>query len=123
MRYIQRSLEQRVREMAGMFKCVLVTGARQTGKSTMLKKLFGDMRYVSFDDPYIEDQARENPHMFMSLNRPPVIFDEVQRVPELFVISKRRATRATNAACIYFRARSRSNSCRGLQSRCPVEWG
>lgn len=84
MRYIQRSLEQRVREMAGMFKCVLVTGARQTGKSTMLKKLFGDMRYVSFDDPYIEDQARESPHMFMSLNRPPVIFDEVQRVPELF---------------------------------------
>ncbi len=66
------------------FKCVLVTGARQTGKSTMLKKLFPDKKYVSLDDPFIEEQAREQPNMFMMLNQPPVIFDEIQRSLELF---------------------------------------
>ncbi len=84
MKYIKRSIEEIVQKINKTFKCILVTGARQTGKSTMLKKLFSDKKYVSFDDPFIEEQARENPNMFMILNQPPVIYDEVQRVTELF---------------------------------------
>ena len=84
MKYIKRSIEDFVISSDATFKCVLVTGARQTGKSTMLKALFPGKKYVPIDDPFIEDQANENPNMFMMLNPPPVIYDEVQRAPDLF---------------------------------------
>ena len=84
MDYIKRSIEELVVSSDKTFKCVLVTGARQTGKSTMLKALFPDKKYVPIDDPFIEDQANENPNMFMMLNPPPAFYDEVQRAPGLF---------------------------------------
>ncbi len=84
MEYIKRSIEDLVLASDKTFKCVLVTGARQTGKSTMLKTLFPDKKYVPIDDPFIEDQANENPNMFMMLNPPPAFYDEVQHAPGLF---------------------------------------
>lgn len=84
MKYIQRSIEEVVKKSAKTFKVVLVTGARQTGKSTMLEELFPKLKRVSFDDPFIEDQAKNNPDMFMMLNEPPIFIDEVQHVPDLF---------------------------------------
>ena len=84
MEYIRRSIEDVVINANRTFKCVLVTGARQTGKSTMLKALFPDRRYVPLDDPFVEEQANENPNMFMMIHQPPVFFDEVQRAPGLF---------------------------------------
>lgn len=84
MDYIKRSIEDVIEKSDKTFKCVLITGARQTGKSTLLKNLFPEKKYVSFDDPFIEDQAKQNANMFMMLNPPPVVYDEVQRVPELF---------------------------------------
>ncbi len=84
MKYIRRSIEDVVLKSAKTFKSILVTGARQTGKSTMLRELFPDRKYVPVDDPFIEEQAKEQPGMFMMLNPPPVIYDEVQRAPELF---------------------------------------
>ena len=84
MKYIKRSIEDIVEKGEKTFKCVLVTGARQTGKSTLLKTLFPNKKYVAIDDPFIEDQAKQNANMFMMLNPPPVIYDEIQRVPELF---------------------------------------
>lgn len=84
MKYIQRALESKILEAEKNFKAILVTGARQTGKSTVLKKIFPQKRYVTFDDPFLEEQATHNAMMFMELNKPPVIFDEVQRTPELF---------------------------------------
>ena len=84
MNYIKRSIEDLVRASDRTFKCVLVTGARQTGKSTMLRALFPEKKYVPLDDPFLEDQANENPYLFMMLNPPPAFFDEVQRAPGLF---------------------------------------
>ena len=84
MKYIRRSIEDVVLKSAKTFKSILVTGARQTGKSTMLRELFPDRKYVPVDDPFVEEQAKEQPGMFMMLNPPPVIYDEVQRAPELF---------------------------------------
>lgn len=84
MAYIHRSIEEKLRKAAGTYKAVLVTGPRQVGKSTLLKKLFEDRKYVTLDDPFLEQQARENGSMFMMLNPPPVTFDEIQRAPELF---------------------------------------
>jgi predicted AAA+ superfamily ATPase len=84
MDYIKRNIEELVKNSEKTFKCVLVTGARQTGKSTMLKTLFPDKKYVPIDDPFIEEQANENPNMFIMLNPPPAFYDEVQRAPGLF---------------------------------------
>lgn len=84
MDYLRRSMEDIIRDSAKTRKAVLVTGARQSGKSTLLKKLYPNRAEVTFDDPYEEDQARNNPEMFMMLHEPPVMFDEVQYVPELF---------------------------------------
>jgi predicted AAA+ superfamily ATPase len=84
MEYIHRHVENTILAAEQMFKTVLVTGARQTGKSTVVRVLFPDRKSVCFDDQFLEDQANENPNVFLDLNRPPVFFDEVQRVPNLF---------------------------------------
>ncbi|MDO5296068.1 MAG: AAA family ATPase [bacterium] len=62
----------------------MLTGARQTGKTELIKRLFPGRKYVSLDDPFIEEQANDNPQMFMMLNKPPVVYDEVQCAPGLF---------------------------------------
>ncbi len=84
MEYIRRSIEEKLLKSSETFKAVLLTGPRQVGKSTLLKKQFSDWEYVSLDDPFLEQQARENGSMFMMLNQPPLIIDEIQRAPELF---------------------------------------
>lgn len=84
MEYIRRSMEDRLEKAAQTFKAVLVTGPRQVGKSTLLKHLFPGQKYISLDDPFLEQQARGNGGMFLMLNQPPVTIDEVQRAPELF---------------------------------------
>ena len=84
MKYKKRAIEDIVEQSGESFKCVLVTGARQTGKSTLIRHLYPGVKEVSFDDPFTEEQARNNPEMFMSLNESPVFFDEIQYVPSLF---------------------------------------
>jgi predicted AAA+ superfamily ATPase len=88
MKYIRRAIENHLLKMFGQYKAVLVTGARQVGKSTMLKAMFSELSYVSLDDPWLEEQAREQSSMFMMMHPAPVIFDEIQRVPELFRMIK-----------------------------------
>ena len=69
----------------GQFKVVLITGARQVGKTTMLQHVLPeDFRYVTLDDPRAEVLAREDPVLFFDDHRLPVAVDEVQRVPGLF---------------------------------------
>lgn len=84
MEYITRNIEDVLLHCGQTFKAVLVTGARQTGKSTLLKKLYPHIRQITFDDPFMEEQAKNNPDMFMMLNTPPVFLDEIQYVPSLF---------------------------------------
>ncbi len=84
MDFIHRHIEDVIAKTDRSFKGVLLTGARQTGKSTLLREMFPEKRYVAVDDPFIEAQANENPNEFMMLNPPPVIYDEVQRAPGLF---------------------------------------
>ena len=84
MKYIRRSIEDVIENSAQSFKAVLVTGARQSGKRTLLQELFPKRKTITFDDQFLEEQARENLDMFLTLNAPPVTMDEVQRVPELF---------------------------------------
>ncbi|MBQ6255240.1 MAG: ATP-binding protein [Clostridia bacterium] len=82
--YIRRAMEDVILRADKTFKATLITGARQTGKFTVLEALFPDRRSVTFDDAYLEEQAKRNPDMFLQINHPPVTLDEVQYVPELF---------------------------------------
>lgn len=82
--YIRRAMEDVILRADKTFKATLITGARQTGKSTVLGALFPNRRSVTFDDAYLEEQAKKNPDMFLQLNHPPITMDEVQYVPELF---------------------------------------
>lgn len=84
MKYIKRAIEEIIEKSSKTFKAVLVTGARQTGKSTILKTMYPEIKEVTFDDPFIEEQAKDNPDMFMMMNEPPVFLDEIQYVPSLF---------------------------------------
>lgn len=84
MEYIARALEDRLRRYEKTYKAVMVTGARQVGKSTLLKNVFPDRKYVSLDDPFLEQQAKEAGDMFLTFHAPPVTIDEVQRAKELF---------------------------------------
>lgn len=88
MEYISRAIEELTRKTRKTFKVVLVTGARQTGKSTMLRHLFPDLRYVQLDDEMLLDQINESPHLFMDINPSPIIIDEIQKAPILFPLVK-----------------------------------
>ncbi len=86
MEYIKRELERKFLTMNAVFKAVMVTGARQVGKSTMLKKLAdGENRtYVNLDNSRDRELAKSDPGLFFQVYKPPVLIDEVQKAPELF---------------------------------------
>ena len=86
MPYIHRSLERKFLKMSSAFKAVMLTGARQVGKSTMLKHLAEDTGrvYVSMDDADVRELANRDPKLFFQMYRPPVLIDEVQKAPALF---------------------------------------
>ncbi|MDR1895036.1 MAG: ATP-binding protein [Spirochaetales bacterium] len=86
-RYIKRHAEQALARMSKSFGAVLVTGARQTGKTTLLRQgNFTDQtyRYVSLDDPIKLQAALNSGGEFFLENKPPVIIDEIQYAPPLF---------------------------------------
>ena len=86
MDYIHRSLERKFLKMSSAFKAVMVTGARQVGKSTMLKHLAQDTGrvYISMDDAEIRDLAQRDPKLFFQMYQPPILIDEAQKAPALF---------------------------------------
>lgn len=86
MQYIDRTLERKFLHMSSFFKAVLVTGARQVGKTTMLKHLAeGQSRtYVSLDNAMARTLAQTDPVLFFQTYKPPIIIDEVQKAPQLF---------------------------------------
>ncbi len=81
---INRQLSQAILAQQSKFPVLAVTGPRQSGKTTLLKQLFSDYRYVSLETPNIRSFASEDPVGFLNQYDKNVILDEVQRVPELF---------------------------------------
>ena len=73
-----------IRELLSYFPALVLTGARQTGKTTLLKALLPEYSYVSLDLPSVAAMAEENPEEFFSRYPKPLIVDEVQYAPRLF---------------------------------------
>lgn len=85
MAYITRELERKFLRLNDFFKVILVTGARQVGKTTMLKHLASENRtYVTLDNSMTRELAKTDPVLFFQTYKPPVLIDEVQKAPELF---------------------------------------
>ena len=83
--YIRREIEATIDAMLTQGKVVLVTGARQVGKTTVLKEHLGDtFSYVSMENPRDYLLAKQDAVLFFDSHDLPLIIDEVQRVPELF---------------------------------------
>ena len=90
MDYLTRHLENELRDGFSLSKALLLIGARQVGKTTLLKHLFPSVKVITFDPVLDVMQARANPDLFLESVTPPVILDEVQYAPELFPALKRR---------------------------------
>ncbi|MBR1375502.1 MAG: ATP-binding protein [Cardiobacteriaceae bacterium] len=70
--------------LAAQFPAIGITGPRQTGKSTIARSVFPDKKYVTFDDKNLRDFASSNPNDFVAAFPDGAIFDEAQKVPEIF---------------------------------------
>lgn len=81
---IQRSIANKLQHFATKYPIVTVTGPRQSGKTTLIKASFPDYEYVNFEDPDVLQMAKEDPRLFLNRYQGKAIFDEVQRIPELF---------------------------------------
>src|SRR5580658_7598406 len=81
--YAPRKLAIVLKEAARHFPAVVVTGPRRAGKTTLCRRTFPKARYILLEDPDIQARVRSDPRAFLEELQPPVIFDEIQNVPEL----------------------------------------
>ena len=79
MAYIERAITSVLKKRVSASKCLLLTGARQTGKSTLIKHVFPEYNRANFDDRLTRLQAREEPKLFFLNNPRPLFIDEVQK--------------------------------------------
>ncbi|WP_009034343.1 ATP-binding protein [Indibacter alkaliphilus] len=81
---VSRDIVSAIKRISPKYPILALTGPRQSGKTTLLKNLFPDYRYVSLENPDNRNFAESDPNGFLKEFHTNVIFDEVQRVPELF---------------------------------------
>ena len=82
--YIERDMQRLIDNLATQYSCILLTGPRQVGKSTILSHTVSKATTVSLDDLDERKLAQNDPEMFFLMHKPPVIIDEVQYAPQLF---------------------------------------
>ena len=83
MPYTFRTMAHSLLEACRHYPAVVLTGPRRAGKTTLLRHLFPKAQYVLLEDPDIQVRVRNDPRAFLEDVQPPVIFDEIQNIPEL----------------------------------------
>ena len=81
---IERKAEKTLKRLASQFPVVAVTGPRQSGKTTLAKMVFPEKKYISFDDKNMREIAKSSPSDFLLAFPDGAVFDEAQKVPEIF---------------------------------------
>ena len=102
--YIPRTLEAKLNYLAEHFPIVMVCGARQVGKTTLLNQLKKgprELQYVTLDYPRLRSLAREDPELFLQQYQAPLIIDEIQYAPELLPYIKIRADQVPDNGLYY----------------------
>ncbi|MEE4379870.1 MAG: ATP-binding protein [Candidatus Competibacteraceae bacterium] len=94
---MKRQYETLINEYLSYFPCVVIVGARQTGKSTLIEMVAGDRELFDLEARADYDQIAVDPDLFLRLNNKPIAIDEAQLLPELFpalrvAIDKNRTT-------------------------------
>ncbi len=84
-----RHIIKRIESLLGAFPVVVLCGARQVGKTTLLRHTFPDWDYVVFDPSIDVENARSDPDLFLRNHRFPLILDEIQYAPEVVSAVKR----------------------------------
>lgn len=89
--YLPRTISRTLQKLSAFFPCVLITGARQVGKSTLLRHLLPEgMRYVTLDNVELAAEAQERPLAFLERMGTPLCIDEIQYAPALFRAIKQK---------------------------------
>ncbi len=89
--YINRIASNKLLKLSNAFPAVVISGARQVGKSTLVEHLFKEKADLVVFDPVIDvENARQDPELFFNNHRTPIILDEIQYAPELIPVIKRR---------------------------------
>lgn len=88
MNYIKRDMEKLINELNKEYSCILITGPRQVGKTTMLEHIDSNRNVVTLDDLQERNLAKSDPEMFLKIHKAPLLIDEVQYAPELFIYIK-----------------------------------
>lgn len=88
MSYIERAITSTLKKRVSTSKCLLLSGARQVGKSTLIKHVFSDYNRANFDDRLTRLQVHEDPTLFLMNNPRPLFIDEVQKEDSVLEIIK-----------------------------------
>ena len=87
MKYIRRTLEDKLNSMIDKYQVIMITGPRQVGKSTLLNFVARKCNYkinkITLDNLILKNQAKEDPELFLRTYETPLIIDEFQKAPEL----------------------------------------
>ena len=86
MKYINRIIENKIKRYLKQFPAVILTGPRQSGKSTTLKEIFcPKYKYITLEDPSIRESIMSEPELFLEMQPKYLIFDEIQYFPEILI--------------------------------------
>lgn len=102
--YISRIIESKLKYLSEHFRVVMVCGARQVGKTTLLNRIREEnkqIQYVTLDYPRLRTLAREDPELFLQQYQTPLIIDEIQYAPELLPYIKIRVDEADQNGLYY----------------------
>jgi len=80
---IKRHITNYINRLKKSFPVVVVTGPRQSGKTTLIKSMFPDYEYYNLENPQTFNRVKNDPAGFININTTKIIIDEVQRIPEL----------------------------------------
>lgn len=87
--YLKRDIEEKIIEASRNFASITIYGPRQVGKSTLIKNIFPDIKYITLDDIEIKDYALRDPKGFLKYYGKPLLIDEIQKAPKLLEYIKK----------------------------------